>query len=86
MSEENKTSFITARLVRITYEHAYVSVPVDENVLEAIEEDKFKIDYNKLAAEAIRIGTAKDPGWKFERTDIEIHPVQNPHPDTDLSA
>lgn len=81
MSEENKTYSIRLRLRRVIHEDAYVSVFVNEKVMKEEEDGGYGIDTDKLAAEAIRIGSTPNVDWQIESTLIEPHPLQNVMPD-----
>jgi hypothetical protein len=70
------TYSISLRLRRVTYEDAYVAVPVTEaimkksegGVLEKGEDGHFRIDPEVLWAEGIRISQDNRVEWKIECT------------------
>lgn len=72
---------VALRLRRTVYEDAYVAVPVTDAVMKKKADGTFGIDFDALAAEAIRIG--KDPRveWKVESSEITAHPTQKPRPE-----
>ncbi|WP_223650197.1 hypothetical protein [Hymenobacter psoromatis] len=81
MSDENKTYSVRLRLRREVVEDSYVSVIIDEKVTTEQEDGSFKIDFEKLAAEAIRISTNPQVDWQAESSRTEPHPLQTVMPD-----
>ncbi|MGI4872777.1 MAG: hypothetical protein ACRYFX_16580 [Janthinobacterium lividum] len=76
MSDDNKTYSIRLRLRREIIQDAYVSVFVDEKVVTQQEDGSFKLDMEKLTAEAIRISNDPRMDWQTESTRTEPHPLQ----------
>jgi hypothetical protein len=77
------TYSISVRLRRTKVEYAFVSVPIDEQVLETDPEDntKRKINPEKLGKIAKRLGTEGSVLWAEEGGPlIELHPLQTAPP------
>ena len=73
------TYSISMRLRRTKVEYAFVSVPIDEHVLERDSDDnaKVKISPERLTEVAKRLGTDGSVLWTEEGSPlIELHPVQ----------
>ena len=80
---EKKTYSISVRLRRTTVEYAFVSVPMDGNVMEPNPEDttKFRVNGEKVFEHAKRMGIETDILWAQESDPlIEIHPWQTAPP------
>ena len=77
------TYSISVRLRRTKVEYAFVSVPIDEDVLERDPEDntKLKISPEKVSEAAKRLGTDGSVLWADEASPlIELHPLQTAPP------
>lgn len=81
MTEEQKTYSIVLHLRRVTYEDAYVAVPVTGAIMIVQDDGTGRIDGEALVAAAIRIGADGRVEWKSEEMRIEAHPVQQPVPE-----
>jgi len=81
MSDTEETYSIQFRVRRVTYEDAYVAVPVTEKIINRDEEDGGRIDIDALVAEAIRISGNEAADWQIEATELEPHPTQAPMPE-----
>lgn len=81
MSEENKSYSVSLRVRRITYEDAYVAVPVTSAITKQKEDGTFGIDFESFVAEAIRISKDQRVEWKVESCQTEPHPTQGPKPE-----
>src|SRR5260370_42687517 len=82
-SMEGKTYSISVRLKRTKIEYAFVSVPMNGNVMEPDPEDATKLRVNGETnfEAAKRIGTETTILWAQEGEPlIEIHPWQTPPP------
>ncbi len=81
MSKKSDTVSIALRIRRVTYEDAYVAVPVTDAITKQNEDGSVGIDIEAFFAEAIRI--SKDPRveWQIETCETEPHPTQGPTPD-----
>src|SRR5262249_41983420 len=82
-SMERKTYSISVRLKRIKIEYAFVSVPLDGNVMEPDPEDatKLRVNGEKVFERAKRMGTEATVLWAQEGEPvIEIHPWQTAPP------
>ena len=80
---ERKTYSISVRLKRTKIEYAFVSVPMDENVMERDPEDatKLRVNGEKVFERAKRMGTEATVLWAQEGEPvIEIHPWQTAPP------
>ena len=77
------TYSISMRLRRTRVEYAFVSVPIDEHVLERDPEDntKLKINPERLSEVAKQLGMDRDVLWAEEGSPlIELHPLQTAPP------
>jgi hypothetical protein len=81
MTEDPKTYSIALHLRRITYEDAFVAVPVTTAIIKANEEGTGHVDPEAFVKEAIRLGEDNRVEWKVEETKTEAHPVQCPPPE-----
>ncbi len=81
MTEEQETYSIALRLRRVTYEDAYVAVPVTDAIVKMNDNGTGSIDTEAFVAEAIRIGGDGRVEWKIEEIRIETHPIQKPLPE-----
>ena len=81
MDEVPRTYSISVRLRRTTTEETYLSVPVDESIMqnEPAADGSYRIDPDKLWAEAIRL--AEQPtNWTIEDRQVTPHPIQQAPP------
>lgn len=77
------TYSISMRLRRTRIEYAFVSVPIDEHVLERDPEDSTKVRINpeRVGEVAKRLGMDGNVLWAEEISPlIEIHPIQTAPP------
>jgi hypothetical protein len=81
MSEPTQTYSLMLRVRRITYEDAYVAVPVTEAIVRQREDGTSGIDADAFIAEAIRISQDPRVEWQVESSQVEPHPMQGPKPD-----
>jgi len=72
---------ILVRVQRTTTEEAYVSVPVDEAIMqpEPTADGTLRVDVHKLWAEAVRLAGEYDQ-WVVEDLHIAPHPTQQAPP------
>ena len=80
MSQETNVS-IALRLQKITYQDAYIAVPLTESVLSEKEDGTLGIDFEKLLQEAIRISSNPKVDWQIENELIEAHKIQKTAPE-----
>ena len=78
---ENKTFSIALRVRRVTYEDAYVAVPVTDKIMKKKEDGTHDIDFEAFVKEAVRISKDKRVEWKVESSTTEAHPIQQPLPE-----
>jgi len=81
--EPKNTYSISVRLKRTKSEYAFVSVPIDGNVLEPDPDDpsQLRINTERLSEAARRMGSEATVPWVQEREPvIEIHPWQTAPP------
>ncbi len=79
---------IAIRVRRVTYEDAYVAVPVTDKLMQKKPDGTLQlapdgtahIDPDVLVAEAIRISQDQRVEWKIESSKTEPHPTQQPLP------
>ena len=81
MDEAPRTYSISVRLRRTTTEETYLSVPVDEAIMqdEPAADGNYRIDPGKLWAEAIRLAE-QSSNWMIEDRQVAPHPVQQAPP------
>lgn len=80
MSDE-KTYSVALRLRRVTYEDAYVAVPVTDEIIKPDADGVGRIDFEAFVAEALRIGERAEIDWQVEEVVNEAHPLQQPMPE-----
>ena len=73
--------FYRATHYRVTYEDAYVAVPVTDAITKQNEDGSAGIDTEAFFAEAIRISNDPRVEWKLEACETEPHPTQAPMPE-----
>ena len=71
---------ILLRVRRITYEDAYIVVPVTSKIIKESANGKGSIDTDAFVAEAIRLSKYPSVEWKVENVTTEAHPMQQPKP------
>jgi hypothetical protein len=81
MSEPPRSYSILARVRRVTYEDAYIVVPVTERILTPRDDGTLGIDTDQFWAEALRLSADPQVTWATESTDVSTHPIQQPLPD-----
>ena len=81
MTDDPKTYSIMLRLQRVTYEDAYVAVPVTDRILMQKEDGSTGIDFDAFVAEAKQISQDARTEWVVESTQVEAHPIQGPKPE-----
>ena len=74
------TFSIALRLRRVTYEDAYIAVPVTDAVVRPKPDGSMGVDAEALFAEGIRIGQDSRVEWQLESSHIEAHPTQQAAP------
>jgi len=75
------TYSIALRLRRVTYEDAYIAVPVTDAVVRPQLDGSLLVDPDALWAEGIRIGQDSRIEWQVESSKTEAHPTQQAAPD-----
>jgi len=80
-TDQAKTFSVMLRVQRVTYEDAYVAVPITEVAMTRKEDGTLGIDPEALVAEAIRISHDPRVEWKTESYHVEPHPMQEPKPE-----
>ncbi|MEW6712623.1 MAG: hypothetical protein ACOY0R_09205 [Chloroflexota bacterium] len=81
MSDKAGTHSIMLRIRRITYEDAYVAVPVTDALMRKKEDGSFGLDVDALVVEALRISDDQQVEWQVESSEKEPHPTQKPKPE-----
>ena len=74
-----RTYSISFRLRRTTYEEAFVSVPVTDDLWQVTpdEQGRIHLDSNKAMEVALSLGARPEICWRLEGTSlVELHPVQ----------
>lgn len=79
MNEETTYS-VQLRIRRVTYEDAYVAVPVTDKVMKKRPDGTLGIDGEALLAEAVRLSGDPRVEWAVENRASEPHPEQAPMP------
>lgn len=75
------TYSIALRMRRITYEDAYITVPVTDAIVKKRPDGSLGIDPAALSAEGIRITQDSRVEWQVESTTTEGHPIQQAAPE-----
>jgi hypothetical protein len=80
-ADPSNTHSISVRLQRTTTEEAYLSIPVDGAIMqeEPVADGSFRIDPDKLWAEAIRLAK-QSAEWVVEDSQVAPHPIQQAPP------
>ena len=81
MSDKSETHSVMLRVRRITYEDAFVAVPVTNTIMKKNEDGTFGLDVDAFVAEALRISDDGRVEWKVETSQKEPHPIQMPKPE-----
>ncbi len=81
VSKDPSSYSIALRVRRVTYEDAYVAVPVTEAIMKKKEDGKPGIDFEKLVAEGIRISKDSRVEWQVEESKTEPHQIQQAAPE-----
>lgn len=81
MDDTSKTYSVALRVRRVTYEDAYVAVPVTDAIMKKKEDGTPGIDFEKFVAEALRISKDTKVEWKIEESKSEPHPIQQAPPE-----
>lgn len=69
------TYSIALRLRLVTYEDAYIAVPVTDAVVKPKPGGSMGIDPEALFAEGVRIGQDSRVEWQLESSHTEAHPI-----------
>ena len=80
MSEQPTSYSIALRLRRVTFEDAFVAVPVTDAIMIDQSDGTSKIDVDAFIAAALKLGADPRADWKIESQAIESHPIQSPCP------
>ena len=81
MSDDKKTCSVALRVRRITYEDAYVAVPVTDTITEEKNDGSIGLNVEALISEALRICEDQRVEWMIESRGTEPHPEQSPVPE-----
>ena len=81
MKNQENTYSISLRIQRVTYEDAYLSIPVTELITSEKEDGSIGIDFDKLVQEAIKISSDERVDWQMEKGTIGAHEIQNQAPE-----
>ena len=81
ITQAMKTYSTALRVRRVTYEDAYVAVPVTEAIMKPKPDGSLGVDPETLWAEGIRISQDKRVEWQVESAKTEAHPTQQPIPE-----
>ena len=81
MSAKPGTHSIMLRIRRVTYEDAYVAVPVTNALMKQKEDGTFGVNVDALVAEALRLSDDQQVEWQVESSQKEPHPTQMPKPE-----
>ena len=81
MPDKPETHSVMLRVRRITYEDAYVAVPVTTAIMEKKEDGTYGLNVDALVAEALRISNNQQVDWQVESSQKEPHPIQMPKPE-----
>jgi hypothetical protein len=75
------TYSIALRVRRVTYEDAYIAVPVTDAIVRKKEDGSLGVDPEAMCAEGIRISQDSRVEWQIESTNTEVHPIQQAAPE-----
>lgn len=81
MSAQPETYSIMLRIRRVTYEDAYVAVPVTNALMKQKEDGTFGVNVDALVAEGLRLSDDQQVEWQVESSQKEPHPIQMPKPE-----
>lgn len=65
---------------RVTYEDAYLAVPVTDAIVRKAEDGSLRIAPEAMWAEGIRFSQDSRVEWRVESTKTEPHPIQQDAP------
>lgn len=85
MSDTPKTHSIMLRIRRVTYEDAYVAVPITSALMKEKEDGTIGLDVDAFVAEAVQISDNQQVEWQVESSQKEPHPMQIPKPENRAS-
>jgi hypothetical protein len=74
--EGEATYSVSLRLRRVTFEYAYVSVPVVDDVVKPDEQGVNRIDFGELTRIAIEMSQSPEVTWYREEQNTVPHPLQ----------
>lgn len=66
---------------RVTYEDAYIAIPVTDAIVRKAEDGSLRIDTDAMRAEGIRISQDIRVEWQVESVKTEPHPIQQAPPE-----
>lgn len=75
------TYSIALRVRRVTYEDAYIAVPVTDAIVRKAEDGSLRVDPEAMWAEGVRISQDSRVEWQVESINIEAHPIQQAAPE-----
>ena len=75
------TYSIALRVRRVTYEDAYIAVPVADAIVRKSEDGSLRVDAEAMCAEGIRISQDSRVEWQIESANTEVHPIQQAAPE-----
>jgi hypothetical protein len=75
------TYSIALRVRRVTYEDAYIAVPVTDSIVKKKEDGSLGVDPEAMFAEGVRISSDSRVEWQVESTNKEVHPIQQAAPE-----
>ena len=82
MSDKNETYSVMLRVRRITYEDAYISVPVSAAIMKRMKMALWVLMLSEaFVAEALRLSDDERVEWRFESAQRVPHPIQMPKPE-----
>lgn len=81
MADHAKTFSVMLRVRRVTYEDAYIAVPVTNKLMMEKADGSFGLDSDAFVAEALRMSYDHRVEWIIESSHQEPHPIQIPKPD-----
>lgn len=81
MSEEINMCSVLVRVQKVTYEDAYISVPLVGDVIKINPDNSTEMDMDAFTEQAIRISENEKVAWKIESITTDLHPIQGPKPE-----
>jgi hypothetical protein len=80
IDDEDRIYSISLRLRRVTYEYAFVKVPVTDAVIDQQPDGSGRLNGKRVFDVGVELGRSSEVVWYPEEQSIEPHPLQTPPP------